>query len=114
MERKQLLENDYLTRTEDTPPYSGDQNRNGFENGVGAQSCSKQLGSVSIISGRKSFDLSSAFDRSSVALGWEDINVFVHRKTGCFDRCLRKARQNIEFVINQILHGGNYYAMTWL
>ena len=113
MDEEGLIANDYLTQT--YPSQVSDRNRNGriVSNGSGSpqQSTSKELGSLSIISGQRKFDnLSSTFERNRMILGWENINVFVHRATGCFDRCLRPRgrRGNIEFIINQLLNEGNY------
>lgn len=109
MDKTQLLEEDGCREPQVYPSYSNDRNRNGYqesENGNGPYSSIKQQSSLSTISGKKSYDLSSTIDRSQIILSWEDINVFVHRQTGCFDRCLRRGRGNIEFVVSQILNGG--------
>ena len=110
MEKTQLLDEDDadLIQPQFCPSYPNDRNRNvgSGVNGVGPHSSTKQESSSSTLSEKKSFYLSTTFDRSQIILGWEDINVFVHRQTGCFDRCLRRGRGNIEFVVNQILNGG--------
>lgn len=107
-EKTQLLEEDSSAKSQFYPSHSNDRMRNyeaGSENGVDPQ------GSLSTTAGggkkSPSVDFSSTFGRSQVILGWEDVNVFVHKQTGCFDRCLRSRRGNIEFVVSQILNGVN-------
>lgn len=88
---------------------STDSNHNGrgYQNGSYSKSGLRRQSSLNTFdTNKKSFDLSSTFERSQVVLGWEDINVFVHKPTGLFERCLKRGRGNIEFVVKQILNGG--------
>ena len=114
MDRNQLLSEDdceYEPHTYASYGSSADSNRNvrAYENGNYTKSSGlrKQSSLNTFDTSKKSFDLSSSFERSQVVLGWEDINVFLHKETGFFDRCLKRGRGNIEFVVNQILNGGN-------
>ena len=112
MDRNKLLfEEDYDYEPQMHPSYgSSDSNRNvkSYENGSYTSSGLRKQNSLSTLdTSKKSFDLSSTFERNQVVLGWEDVNVFVHKETGFFDRCLKRGRANIEFVVNQILNGGN-------
>lgn len=113
MDRNQLLsEDDYVNDPRMYPSHgSSDSNRNvnGYENGSLSTSHSglKQSNLNTFGGSKKSIGLSSTFEQSQVVLGWEDINVFVHKHTGFFERCLKRRRGNIEFVVNQILNGGN-------
>lgn len=108
MDRNQLLsEEDYEPHMSYPSYRSSDSNFNvkGHTNGSYTNSGLRRQSSL-IGNSRKSFDLSSTFERSEVILGWEDIDVFVHKQTGFFDRCLKRGRGNIEFVVNQIINGG--------
>jgi hypothetical protein len=112
MDRNKLLsEEDYEYEAHMHPSYgSSDSNRNvrSYENGSYTNSGLRKQNSLNTLDiSKKSFDLSSTFEQSQVVLGWEDINVFVHKETGFFDRCLKRGRGNIEFVVNQVLNGGN-------
>ena len=116
MDRNKLLsEEDHDYEPQLYPSYrssrgSSDSNRNvkNYENGSYKSSGLRKQNSLNTLdTSKKSFDLSSTFERSQVVLGWEDINVFVHKETGFFDRCLKRGRANIEFVVNQILSGVN-------
>ncbi|CAB4026460.1 white-like, partial [Paramuricea clavata] len=112
MDRDRLLsEDDYEYEPHMYPSNgSSDSNRNvrSHENGSYTNSGLRKQSSLinTFDTSKKSFDLSSTFERQ-VVLGWEDINVFVHKQTGFFDRCLKRGRGNIEFVVNQILNGVN-------
>ncbi|XP_028399589.1 ABC transporter ATP-binding protein/permease wht-1-like [Dendronephthya gigantea] len=110
MDRNQLLNYEGY----ETPMYpsygSSDSNPNidGYENGRHSHSGLRKQSSLNTFNGSKrSIDLSSTFETSQIVLGWEDINVFVHKQTGLFDRCLKRGRGNIEFVVNQILNEVN-------
>lgn len=111
MDRNQLLNYDD-SETHMYPSYgSSDSNRNidGYENGNHTHSGLRKQSSLNTFNGSKrSFDLSSTFETSQTVLGWEDINVFAHKQTGLFDRCLKRGRGKIEFVVNQILDKGNH------
>ena len=112
MDRDRLLSEDNYEYEPHMYPSNGssDSNRNvrSHENGSYTNSGLRKQSSLinTFDTSKKSFDLSSTFERQ-VVLGWEDINVFVHKQTGFFDRCLKRGRGNIEFVVNQILNGGN-------
>ena len=109
MDKNQLLsEGNYESLL--YPSYgTSDSNSNARENGSYSNSSLRRQGSLNTFdNSRKSIDLSSTFERSQIVLGWENINVFVHKQTGFFDRCLKRGRGNIEFVVNQLLTGGNH------
>ena len=116
MDRNQLLsEEDYEPHTSYPSYRSSDSNFNvrGYTNGNYTNSGLRRQSSL-IGNSKRSFDLSSTFERSEVVLGWEDIDVFVHKQTGFFDRCLKRGRGNIEFVVNQIINGGIHVVITYL
>ena len=108
MDRNQLLsEEDYEAHMSYPSYRSSDSNFNVRCHTNGSYKNSGLRKQSSLLDYRKrSFDLSSTFERSQVVLGWEDIDVFIHKQTGFFDRCLKQGRRNIEFVVNQIISGG--------
>lgn len=103
MDRRKLMSED-----EDDPYTDRQSESNGhsFEN----YAYTSNLGRPSVLNAfresRRSFDLSSTFDSTQAVLGWENIEVFINKPVGFFDRCLRRDRRTIDFIDNQILHEG--------